>query len=55
MELDGRILGKFGTGGKQFKQFMVAHELDCRNDNEVLAGEISNWRVQKLTLHPSGK
>jgi hypothetical protein len=54
MELDGRILGKFGKGGKQLKEFMAVHELDCRNDNEVYAGEISNWRVQKLTLHPSG-
>jgi hypothetical protein len=53
MELDGRILGKFGKGGKQLKEFMAVHELDCRNDNEVYAGEISNWRVQKLTLHPS--
>jgi hypothetical protein len=53
MELDGRILGKFGKGGKQLKEFMAVHELDCRNDNEVYAGEISNWRVQKLTLHPT--
>ena len=53
MELDGRILGKFGKGGKEMKEFMAVHELDCRNDNEVYAGEISNWRVQKLTLHPT--
>jgi hypothetical protein len=53
MELDGRILGKFGKGGKQLKEFMAVHELDCRNENEVYAGEISNWRVQKLTLHPA--
>jgi hypothetical protein len=53
MELDGRILGKFGKGGKQLKEFMAVHELDCRNDNEIYAGEISNWRVQKLTLHPT--
>jgi len=53
MELDGRILGKFGKGGKQMKEFMAVHELDCRTDNEVYAGEISNWRVQKLTLHPT--
>ncbi len=52
MELDGRILGKFGEGGKQMKEFMAVHELDCRTDNVVYAGEISNWRVQKLTLHP---
>jgi DNA-binding beta-propeller fold protein YncE len=55
MELDGRILGKFGKGGKQLKEFMAVHELDCRNDNEVFAGEISNWRVQKLTLHPTAQ
>jgi hypothetical protein len=53
MELDGRILGKFGKGGKEMKEFMAVHELDCRTDNEVYAGEISNWRVQKLTLHPT--
>jgi len=53
MELDGRIVGKFGTGGKMLKQFMAVHELDCRADNVVMAGEISNWRVQKLTLHPT--
>lgn len=53
MELDGRIIGKFGRGGKQLKEFMAVHELDCRNENEVLAGEISNWRVQKLVLHPA--
>ena len=52
MELDGRILGKFGKGGKALKEFMAVHELDCRTDNEVYAGEISNWRVQKLTPHP---
>jgi hypothetical protein len=52
MELDGKILGKFGKGGKALKEFMAVHELDCRTDNEVYAGEISNWRVQKLTLHP---
>ena len=53
MELDGRILGKFGRGGKQLKEFMAVHEIDCRNENEIYVGEISNWRVQKLTLHPS--
>lgn len=55
MELDGHILGKFGTGGKQLKQFMAVHEIDCRNDNQILAGEISNWRVQKLVLHPTAQ
>jgi hypothetical protein len=52
MELDGRIVGKFGHSGKKLKEFGWVHEIDCRNDNQLLAGEILNWRVQKLTLHP---
>jgi hypothetical protein len=52
MELDGRIVGKFGHSGKKLKEFGWVHEIDCRNDNQVLSGEILNWRVQKLTLHP---
>ena len=53
MELDGRIIGKFGHGGKRLKEFMAVHEMDCRNENELYVGEISNWRVQKITLHPN--
>ena len=52
MELDGTILGKFGRAGKQLKDFGSVHEIDCRTDNEILVGELTNWRVQKLTLHP---
>jgi hypothetical protein len=54
MELDGTIIGKFGTGGKLPKQFMAVHSMDCKEDNTVFPGEISNWRVQKITLHPAG-
>ena len=53
MELDGTILGKFGRGGKLLKEFGSVHEIDCRNPNEIYVGEITNWRVQKLTLHPN--
>ena len=53
MELDGTILGKFGAGGKQLKEFGTVHEIDCRRDNEVYVAEILNWRVQKLILHPN--
>ena len=53
MELDGRILGKFGTAGKLIKEFGSVHEIDCRNANELYVGEITNWRVQKLSLHPN--
>uniref|UniRef100_Q01UV1 NHL repeat containing protein n=1 Tax=Solibacter usitatus (strain Ellin6076) TaxID=234267 RepID=Q01UV1_SOLUE len=50
MELDGRILGRFGRAGKLPKEFGTVNEIDCRNANEIFVGELSNWRVQKLTL-----
>lgn len=52
MELDGKILGKFGAGGKQLKEFGTVHELDCRKENELYVAEITNWRIQKLMLRP---
>jgi hypothetical protein len=55
MELDGTILGKFGSAGKQLGQFSTVHEIDCRKENELLVSEITAWRVQKVILHPSGK
>ena len=50
MELDGKVLGKFGTAGKLAKEFGTVNEIDCRNPNQLLVGELTNWRVQKLTL-----
>jgi sugar lactone lactonase YvrE len=55
MELDGTILGKFGTAGKLPGQFSTTHEIDCRNENELLISEITSWRVQKIVLRPGGK
>jgi DNA-binding beta-propeller fold protein YncE len=52
MELDGKILGKFGHAGKLLKEFGTVHEIDCRSANEIFAGELTNWRIQKITLHP---
>jgi len=54
MELDGKVIGKFGTAGKQMKEFGSIHEIDCRTDNQILVGELTNWRVQKLMLKPVG-
>ena len=48
--LDGRVLGKFGAAGKLPKQFGLANSIDCRDENVLLVGEMTNWRVQKLTL-----
>jgi DNA-binding beta-propeller fold protein YncE len=50
MELDGRIVGKFGTAGKLVNEFGTANEIDCRNPNALYVGELTNWRVQKITL-----
>jgi hypothetical protein len=52
LELDGRIIGKFGQAGKLPKELGLVNSLDCRTDNNVLVGELTNWRVQKLVLHP---
>lgn len=52
LELDGRIVGKFGKAGKLIKEFGLVNSIDCRNENELYVGELTNWRVQKLTLRP---
>ncbi len=51
MELDGTVIGKFGRAGKLIKEFGTVNEIDCRRPNELIVGELLNWRVQKLTLH----
>jgi hypothetical protein len=50
MELDGRIIGKFGKAGKLAKEFGTVNEIDCRNPTELYVGELTNWRVQRLSL-----
>ncbi len=48
--LDGKVVGKFGAAGKQMKEFGLANSIDCRNENELLIGEMTNWRVQRVSL-----
>jgi 6-bladed beta-propeller len=50
VQLDGKVVGKFGSAGKLAKEFGLANSIDCRNENELLVGEMTNWRVQKVTL-----
>jgi len=50
VRLDGTIVGKFGSAGKRPREFGLANSLDCRGENELLVGEMTNWRVQKVTL-----
>ena len=52
LELDGKILGKFGHAGKLIKEFGTVNAMDCRTPNQLHVGELTNWRVQKLTLRP---
>jgi hypothetical protein len=50
MELDGTVLGRFGKAGHGPKEFSSIHQMDCRNPDEIYVAEITQWRVQKVTL-----
>jgi len=52
MELDGKVVGRFGKPGKQLGQFSTTHGIDCRNENQLYISEITSWRVQKIVLRP---
>jgi DNA-binding beta-propeller fold protein YncE len=53
ISLDGKVLGKLGGTGRQLKQFGWVHEIACPSENEIYVGELLNWRMQKLSLHPA--
>jgi streptogramin lyase len=53
LDLNGTLLGTFGSFGKQPKQFGWIHEIACPSENELYVGELLNWRMQKLLLHPA--
>ena len=36
LELDGRIVGKFGQAGKQLKEFGLVNAIDCRTENDAV-------------------
>ena len=50
MDLNGKLLGKFGRAGKMLKEFGTVNAIDCRSPNQLYVGEIGNLRVQKITL-----
>ena len=52
LNLDGKVLGYLGQTGKGLGQFGWVHEIACPSENELYVGELLNWRLQKLTLHP---
>jgi len=52
MELNGTIVGRLGTAPKQIGQFGTVNSIDCSEENELLVGELGNWRVRRVTLQP---
>jgi len=50
LELDGRVIGKFGRAGKRLGEFGTATGIDCRGGNTLYVAEAGNWRVQKVVL-----
>ena len=50
IRLNGQIAGKFGKAGKLPKEFGIVNSIDCRTENDLIVGEIWNWRAQKVTL-----
>jgi DNA-binding beta-propeller fold protein YncE len=51
-DLEGHLLGWFGTIGKKVGQFYWVHEMHCVSENELYTGEAQNWRVQHVMMHP---
>jgi len=49
-DLEGHLLGWFGSTGKKVGQFFWVHEMHCVNENELYTGEAQNWRVQHIML-----
>jgi hypothetical protein len=52
LSLDGKVLGWLGGSGKTIGKFGWIHEMACPSEDTLYVGELLNWRVQKLTLHP---
>jgi hypothetical protein len=50
VRLNGQVVGKFGKAGKMPKEFGMVNAIDCRTENDLIVGEVWNWRAQKVTL-----
>jgi hypothetical protein len=49
-DLEGHLLGWFGSTGRKVGQFYWVHQMHCASENELYTGEAQNWRVQHITL-----
>jgi DNA-binding beta-propeller fold protein YncE len=50
VQLDGKVVGRFGKAGRIPGEFGMVNSLDCRAANTLWVGEVWNWRAQKVTL-----
>ncbi len=55
LSLDGKVLGMFGTNGRQLGQFGGMHQMVCPSEYVIYVAELLNWRVQKLVLQPEAR
>jgi hypothetical protein len=52
LTLDGKVVGMFGSAGRDLGKFNWLHGLACPSENVLYVADLNNWRVQKLILHP---
>ena len=48
LDLDGRIVGSFGSHGKLPGELELPHQMTVDSRGAVYVGEITNWRAQKF-------
>ncbi len=46
VQLNGTVVGRFGKAGKMPKDFGMVNAIDCRTENDLIVGEVWNWRAQ---------
>ena len=50
VNLDGKVLGMLGGAGGKLGQFRIPHALACPNEHTLWVADMTNWRVQKITI-----
>ena len=55
IDLEGKIVGKFGRAGKQLKEFGLVNSIDCRSENELFVGELSELELAGSEAHAEGR
>jgi hypothetical protein len=52
LTLNGQVVGKFGRAGRIEGEFGMVNAIDCGSENDLILGEVWNWRAQKVALMP---